>query len=80
MVESYIKVTINFPRKFKESGSLLKSVVLCTTDVADLYPNILHNEDLASIKEHLDNREDKKVTTSTLVGLAGLKETTTSSS
>ena len=40
-------------------------------DVVGLYPNIPHEEDLVSIRKHLDNRENKEVTTDTLVELTG---------
>ena len=69
-VESYIKDTNVFLKKLKELGSLPKNAILCTIDVVGLYPNISHKEGLASIRKHLDNRENKEVTTYTLVELA----------
>ena len=69
-VEWYIKDTNHFLKKLKELGSLLKNAILCTIDVVGLYPNIPHKEGLASIRKHLDNRENKEVTTDTLVELA----------
>ena len=71
-VESYIKDRIHFLKKLKELGSLPKNAILCTIDVVDLYPNIPHKEGLASITKHLDNRENKEVTTDTLVELADI--------
>ena len=71
-VESYIKDTNHFLKKLKELGSLLKNAILCTIDVVGLYPNITHKEGLASISKHLDNRENKEVTTNTLVELADI--------
>ena len=68
-VESYIKDTNHFLKKLKELGSLPKNAILCTIDVVGLYPNIPHEEGLASIGKHLDNRENKEVTTDTLVEL-----------
>ena len=68
-VESYIKDTNRFLKKLKELGSLPKNVILCI-DVVGLYPNIPHKEGLASIRKHLDNRENKDVATDTLVELA----------
>ena len=47
-VESWIKDTNHFPKKLKELGSLPKSAILCTADVVGLYPNIPHEEGLAS--------------------------------
>ena len=66
-VESYIKDTNHF---LKELGSLPKNAILCTIDVVGLYHNIPHKEGLASIRKHLDNRENKELTTDTLVELA----------
>ena len=70
-VESYIKDTNHFLKKLKESGSLPKNAILCTIDVVGLYPNIPHKEGLVSIRKHLDNRENKEVTTDTLVSDIG---------
>ena len=71
-VESYIKDTNHFLKKLQELGSLPKNVILCTIDVAGLYPNIPHEEGLVSIRKHLSNRENKEVTTNTLVELADI--------
>ena len=69
-VESYIKDTNHFLKKLKELLSLPKNAILCAIDVVGLYPNIPHKEGLASIRKHLENRENKEVTTDTLVELA----------
>ena len=66
-VKSYTKDTNYFLKKLKELGSLPKNAILCTIDVAGLYPNVPHKKGLASIRKHLDNRENKEVTTDTLV-------------
>ena len=58
-VESYIKDTNHFLEKLKELGGLPKNAILCNTNVVGLYPNILHEEGLATIRRHLDNRENK---------------------
>ena len=71
-VESYIKDTNHFLKKLKELGSLPKNAILFTIDVVGLYPNIPHEEGLASIRKHLNNRENKEVTTDTLVELADI--------
>ena len=71
-VESYIKDTNHFLKKLKELGSLPKNAILCTIDVVGLYPNIPHKGGLASIRKHLDNRENKEVTTDTLVELVDI--------
>ena len=67
-----LKIQIIFLKKLKEIGSLPKNTILCTIDVVGLYPNIPHEEGLASIRKHLDNRESKEVTTNTLVELADI--------
>ena len=72
IVESYIKDTNHFLKMLKELGSLPKKGILWTIDVVGLYPNIPHKEGLASIRKHLDNRENKEVTTDTLVELADI--------
>ena len=69
-VESYIKDPNHFLKKLQQLGSLLKNAILCTIDVVGLYPNIPHEKGLASVRKHLNNREDKEVTTDTLVELA----------
>ena len=71
-VKSYIKDTNHFLRKIKELGQLPEGTILCTTDVVGLYPNIPHDEGLAFLKDFLDSRVDKQVTTDTLIELAEL--------
>ena len=70
-VESYIRHTNHFPKKLKELGSLPKNTIPCTIAVVGLYPNIPH-EGLVSIRKHFNNRENKEVTTETLVELADI--------
>ena len=67
-----LKDTNHYLKNLKELGSLPKNAVLCTIDVVGLYPNIPHKEGLASIRNHVDNRENKEVTTDTLVELADI--------
>ena len=47
----------------KELGQSPEGTILCTIDVVDLYPNVPHDEGLAFLKEFLDSRVDKQVTT-----------------
>ena len=51
-------------------GQLSEGAILCTIDAVGLYPNIPHEEGLASLRRFLDARTEKKVTTETLVELA----------
>ena len=71
-VKSYIKDTNHFLRKIKELGQLPEGTILCTNDVVGLYPNIPHDEGLAFLKDFLDSRVDKQVTTDTLIELTEL--------
>ena len=71
-LESHIKDTNHLLKKLKELGSLPKNAILCTLDVVGLYPNMPQEEGLVSIRKHIDNRENKKVTTDTLVELADM--------
>ena len=48
---------------------LPEGAILCTIDVVGLYPNILHEEGLASLRKFLDARTKKKVTTEILLEL-----------
>ena len=59
-------------RKFKELGQLPEATIICTIDVVGLYPNTPHDEGLAFLKDFLDSRVDKEVTTDTLIELAEL--------
>ena len=63
-IESHIKKTKYFLKKLKELENLPKNVIL------GLYSNIPNEKSLASIRKHLDNRENKEVTTDTLVEFA----------
>ena len=64
-VKSYIKDTNDFLRELSNLPSLPEDVMLCTLDVVGLYPNIQHEGGLAAIKEALDKRDDKSVSTET---------------
>ena len=68
-VNSFIKDTNHFLRKIKSLGQLPEGAILCI-NVVGLYPNIPHEEGLASLRRFLDTRTEKKVTTKTLVELA----------
>ena len=59
-------------KKIKELGQLPEGTILCTIDVVGLYPNIPYDEGLAFLKDFLDSRVDKQVTTDTLIELTEL--------
>ena len=56
-------------KKFRSLPNLPDDIILCTVDVVGLYPNILHDEVLSAVRKQLDLRQEKDVTTSTLVEL-----------
>ena len=67
-----MKCTNHFLKKRKELASLPKNSIKCSIDVVSLYPNMPHEEGLASSREHLNNKEMKEVITDTLVELADI--------
>ena len=69
-VQSYIKDTNDFLKKLSNLPVLPDNVILCAIDVVGLYPNIPHEEGLAAIKEALDKREDKSISTESILELA----------
>ena len=69
-VNSFIKDINHFLRKIKSLDQLPEGAILCTINAVGLYPNIPHEESLASLRKFLDARTEKKVTTETLLELA----------
>ena len=69
-VKSYIKDTNHFLRKLRDLPDLPDDAIFCTLDVTSLYPNIPHDEGLRAIEKALDKREEKVVSTQSLVDLA----------
>ena len=55
----------SFLGKINSMGQLLKGAIFYTIDVVDFYPNIPHEEGLASLRKLLDARTGIKVTTGT---------------
>ena len=68
-VKSYIKDTNDFLRKLDALPSLPEDTILCTIDVLGLYPNIPHEDGLVAMRKALDEREDKTVSTDSLIEL-----------
>ena len=68
-VKSYIKDTIHFLNKIKKLGSLPDGAILCTIDAVGLYPNIPHEEGIASLRKFLETRDNKKISSDTLTEL-----------
>ena len=69
-VKSYIKDTNDFLKKLRSLPNIPDDIILCTVDFVGLYPNISHDEGLSALRTRLDLRQEKDVTTSTLVELA----------
>ena len=71
-VKSYIKDTNHFLQKIHSLGELPEDAILCTVDVVGLYPSIPHEEGLEALREALEHREDKTISTNSLTQLAHL--------
>ena len=69
-VKSYIKDTNDFLRKIASLPPLPDNIILCTIDVVGLYPDIPHDEGLIALRKSLESREDKTVSTDSLMDLA----------
>ena len=65
----YIKDTTDFQDKIKNLR-VPKDAFLVTTDVVGLYPNIPHGAGLKLLKEALNRRREKKISTEDLVKMA----------
>ena len=68
-VKSYIKDTNDFLRKLDALPSFSEDIILCTIDFVGLYPNTFHKDGLIAIRKALDAREDKIVSTDSLIEL-----------
>ena len=68
-VKSYIKDTNHFLSKLKSLGKLPQGAILCTIDVVGLYPNIPHSEGLNSLGRFLELRDNKQISSDTLIEL-----------
>ena len=66
----YIKDLVNFIKKIKNIGTILKYSILVTADVVGLYPSIPHEAGLKALERTLNNRINKKVSTEDLVKTA----------
>ena len=71
-VKSYMKDTKHFLSKLKSLGKLPQGAILCTIDVVGLYPNVPHSEGLSSLRRFLELRDNKKISSDTLIELADI--------
>ena len=67
---SYIKNSSHFIKKIKHLKNIPDNAILVTADVVGLYPSIPHEAGLRALKEVLDRREEKKISTEDLVKMA----------
>ena len=65
-----VKGTNHFLNKIKKLGSLPDEAILCTMEVAGLYPNLPHGEGLASFRRFLETRDNQQISSDTLTELA----------
>ena len=68
--KSYIKDSGDFINKIKELQSIPNGAILVTSDVVALYPSIPHEAGLKALKNALDNRENKSISTEDLIKMA----------
>ena len=64
------KDTNHFLNRLSSLGKLPQGAILCTIDVVGLYPNIPHSEGLTSLRRVLELRDNKQISSETLVELA----------
>ena len=69
-VKSFVKDTNDFLCKIRDLPPLPEKALLCSIDVVSLYPSIPNEEGLQAMREALDKRGDKSVSTDSLVDLA----------
>ena len=66
----YTRDTGHFLDKLKELGKIPENALLVTADVASLYPSIPHEDGLRALYTKVEEREDKTVSSESLVNLA----------
>ena len=65
-----LKILIISLEKIMDLDGLPRDAILCTVGVVGLYPSIPHEEGLEALREVFDGREDKTISTDTLLELA----------
>ena len=65
-VWSYIKDSGGFIKKLKNIDHIPQDAIMVTADIVRLYSSIPHDAGLEALREALDNRENKKVSTDDL--------------
>ena len=69
-VKSYTQDINDFLKKIANLPPLPDDLILCTIDAVGLYPNVPHEEGLIAIRNALDTRKDKTISTDSLIELA----------
>ena len=69
-IPSVLEDSREFLEKLSKLGKLPENAIMVTFDVVGLYSNIPHEEGLEALKFYLEQREDKSVTTQSLLDLA----------
>ena len=60
----------HFLSNLKSLGKLAQGAILCTIEIVGLYPNIPHSEGLTSFERFLELRDNKQISSDTLIELA----------
>ena len=66
---SYIKDSTDFISKIGQIGDIPENAILVTADAVDLYPSIPHKAGLKALKNALDKRKQKHITTEKLINM-----------
>ena len=67
---SYIKDSNDFIEKIKYLKNIPDNFILVNTDVVGLYPSVPHEAGLRALKEVLERRKEKKISTQDFVKIA----------
>ena len=66
-VKLYIKDTNHFLNRLRSLEKLPQGAILCTIDVIGLYSNFPHSESLTSLRRVLELRDNKQMSSRTLI-------------
>ena len=69
--KSYIN-TGDFLESFKNLGNIPSNAILVTADVVGLYPSIPHEAGLLDLDEKLEEKSDKKISSTDLIEMVNL--------
>ena len=66
------KIPMTFLKKFRDFPDVPEESIICIIDVVGLYPSIANEEGLRFLRNVLEKRSNKNVSTDTLIELAEL--------